>query len=83
MEEEVWRDIDGYDGRYSISNFGRLRSNFRFKHKTKSNNVVYLKLQINLKGYYANNLYDNNTNVKIITIHRLVATTFILNQNKF
>lgn len=81
MEEEIWKDIEGYCGRYSISNFGRIRSNFRFKNKIKNNDVIYLKLQTNVNGYYANNLYDNEVNTKMRTIHRLVANAFIPNPN--
>ena len=26
IEEEVWKDIKGFEGRYQISSFGRVRS---------------------------------------------------------
>ena len=26
MENEIWKDIPGYDGYYQVSNFGRVKS---------------------------------------------------------
>lgn len=26
MDEEIWKDIKGYDGKYQVSNLGRVRS---------------------------------------------------------
>lgn len=26
--KEIWKDIDGYEGRYQISNFGNVKSIF-------------------------------------------------------
>ena len=29
MEDEIWKDIPGYEGRYKISNYGKVWSNFK------------------------------------------------------
>ena len=29
MENEIWKDIPGYEGRYKISNYGKVWSNFK------------------------------------------------------
>ncbi len=29
---EIWKDIAGYEGFYQVSNFGRVKSLFRFRH---------------------------------------------------
>lgn len=67
--DEVYKNIDGYDGKYKISNFGNVYSE-------KSNRI--LKCNVNKKGY----LYVVLTNGgyrKTYKIHRLVAEAFIPN----
>lgn len=44
---ELWKSIPGYDGRYEISSFGRVRTN-NFNHTGKT---VIMKLSTNTKGY--------------------------------
>lgn len=73
MDREIWKDIQGYGGKYQVSNLGRVRSILRNKilipKKTK-------------KGYLRIRLYENN-HCKNIVIHRLVAFAFIPNpENK-
>lgn len=26
LQKEIWRDVDGYEGKYQVSNFGRVKS---------------------------------------------------------
>lgn len=66
--EEIFKDIEGYDGIYQISNLGRVRS-FKWK-KTR-----YLKPGINNYGYYYINLSKNNIK-KAGYIHMLVWDYF-------
>ena len=38
MSEEIWKDIEGYEGLYQVSNYGRVRSLDRYvkqNHNTK------------------------------------------------
>jgi hypothetical protein len=67
MTTELW--IKGYEGSYSINTFGDV---FSWKYKRKKQ----LKRNINLSGYQYYCLSLNN-NVKTITVHKLVAQTFI------
>lgn len=67
--EEIWKDIEGYDGYYQISNFGRVKS---FKGK----DVRYLKLSIDHGGYYNFTMKKNNNKRKHGYIHRLVWDHF-------
>ena len=53
-EKEVWKDIDGYDGDYKISNFGNVIS---FKHNNKGK---LLNKNENLKGRHSVLLYKDN-----------------------
>lgn len=35
-ENEIWKNIEGYDGMYQISNFGRIKSFKKYKQVTVS-----------------------------------------------
>ena len=66
--EEIWKDINGYEGLYQISNLGRVKSFY-------SGYVKILKLKIT-NGYYRIGLRKNGKR-KFYQIHRLVYETFI------
>lgn len=73
---EIWKDIDGYNGRYQISNFGRVRTNdYNHTGKTK-----IMRISKNAKGYCQICLTKNNKR-KTHKIHRLVAIAFVSNPN--
>lgn len=84
MQQEIWKDIQGYEGLYQVSNFGRVKS---LKRKVKSGeNYVTVKEKIRKqgirKGYYYLQLHKNDISKKH-SIHRLVAQAFIHNpENK-
>lgn len=68
--KEIWKDIEGYEGKYQISNLGKIRI------------LKEMVLQVNKNGYVTINLYKNAKS-KRVTVHRLVAKHFILNpENK-
>ena len=63
-----WRDIEGYEGLYKVSEYGDVMAIKNGKKKIISqskNNVGYIKV----------NLYKNG-NHKTALVHRLVATAF-------
>lgn len=68
---EKWIDIPGFDGIYQISSMGNVRSN-------KWGYWLVLKKQDNGCGYLTVNLKYNNKE-KRISVHRLVANSFINN----
>lgn len=68
--KEIWKDIEGYEGLYQVSNFGRVRNGIGRLLKPKSNNQ-----------YNRISLYKNGR-VKDTQIHRVVAETFIPNNDK-
>lgn len=84
---EVWKDIDGYEDKYQISSFGRVRSKAKMvRVGIKNVNKVFkeekeLKPMKLTKGYLGIRLYDKNLIGKNFKIHRLVANAFILNPN--
>jgi len=71
---EIWKDVEGFEGDYQISNFGRLKS-FR---KRDSINGYILKQTNNKGGYFSVVLIGDNKRLSI-RIHRLVAAAFIPN----
>lgn len=70
---EIWKDIDGYENKYEISTFGRVKS--------VKNNLI-MKPMIARNGYLIACLWKNNKQSKVC-IHRLVAQAFIPNPNNY
>lgn len=79
---EIWKDIEGYNGLYQISNLGRVKSLGR-RGKGCSLEDRILKPMINKDGYHLVNLKDINHVAKWFTVHRLVALHFIPNPNDY
>ena len=80
-EKEIWKDIEGFEGLYQVSNYGRVRS----LERTAWNGKGYykaperiLRVRKTHTGYLRVNLYKNNK-AKDYYIHRLVAEAFIPN----
>lgn len=70
MEEEIWKDIPGYEGLYQASTLGRIRS-FCYKQAKILKPWLdpdYLIVQLKGKNY---------------KVHRLIALTFIPNPNNY
>ena len=81
MDKEIWKDIEGFEGFYQVSNLGRIKSlggwcgSSKRKEKIRTLNHTkdgYLKVRLMYQG-------------KDITcrVHRLVAKAFIPNPNNF
>ena len=68
--EEVWKDIEGYEGLYKVSNLGRVKSFHGFSER-----IMKQTLQ---KGYLKIGLLKNKK-YKTHSVHRLVAQAFISN----
>ena len=74
LTNEVWRDIDGYDGMYQVSDLGRVRSRYSGEWKV-------MRAKKNRCGYLYLNLYKDGKG-KSVTVHRLVANAFIPNSDE-
>ena len=75
--EEVYKDIEGYEGLYQVSNKGNVKS--LVNHNGVSIEKL-LKPSINSNGYLKVRLFKNKTS-KYLYVHRLVAKSFIENNN--
>ena len=73
MTREIWKDIEGYEGLYQVSNLGRVK-------RVTTNRI--LKSSKHVSGYLMVNLSKNSV-TSHQRIHRLVAQAFIPNhENK-
>lgn len=83
MINEVWKDIKGYEGKYKISNFGRVKSISRFINCCGSSRRMLkdkvMKAQVNSQGYLRIQLRKGNT-YHWLRIHRIVASEFLENK---
>lgn len=88
---EEWKDIEGFEGLYQISNLGRVRSLDRYllverygKTYKRIQKGGIISLQKNKDGYFQVQLHKGTrTTVYTYRVHRLVAEAFIPNpENK-
>jgi hypothetical protein len=87
IEEEIWKDIPGYERLYQASNLGRIKS---LAKMSKNRGGVYLRKEnflkptINNKGYCIVKLYKNEGKIKnTIFVHKLISITFISNPKNY
>ena len=70
--KEIWKDIQGYEGLYQVSNLGRIKSGYK---------SIILQPGV-CRGYLIVNLYKDKKGLSQ-KVHRLVAQAFIPNpENK-
>lgn len=81
---EIWKDIEGYEGYYQVSNFGRVRSvehvitlhlkNGRTKPLTVRDRIIS---QAVLRNGYKIVTLRKALSAKTISVHRIVAKAFV------
>lgn len=80
--EEIWKDIEGYEGFFMVSNQGRVKSLDRvIEHPNHGLCLIKGKLRrlpISDKGYHKVGL-NKDGKTKKFAVHRLVAQAFIPN----
>ena len=84
---EIWKDIEGYEGLYQISNLGRVKSLERRVKAKKPGTTQRIKEKIRKFSYttegYAYVVLSKEGVHKTILVHRLVANAFLTNiENK-
>lgn len=77
---EIWKDIVGFEGRYSISNLGRVKSlsrmvNSRWNKQRRIESKI-LKFGVHHNRYEHITLRSSDGD-KTINIHKLVANAFL------
>lgn len=89
MFKEIWKDINGYDGYYQVSNVGRIKRLQRdtlVRHPTKPYyrhlQELILSPNSDKDGYLTITLSANGME-KNVRIHRLVGVAFLENHNGY
>lgn len=91
-EDEIWKDVKGYEGLYQVSSFGRVKHLESFQKNNANLNILNRRLERILKlvlvarkdgkPYFYLTLTKKGKQ-KMFSVHRLVAIVFIPNpQNK-
>jgi NUMOD4 motif/HNH endonuclease len=92
MNNEIWKPIPGWEGYYSVSNKGRIKSEERIINEKRPSNwkpkqykisekILNPRLMKEGKGYWRVSL-SKESKIKYIYIHRAVAWAFIGQQKK-
>ena len=72
--KEIWKDVQGYEGLYKVSNLGNV-----YSYKSKKILKKYFPVfSLGATGYNLVGLYKNGKQ-KMFGVHRLVAQAFIDN----
>ena len=71
MEEEIWKDIVGYEGLYQVSNTGKIKS-LNYNHTGREK---ILKQRLFNRGYLYVGLWKNGKQ-KYFSVHRLEYEAF-------
>ena len=80
--EEIWKDIDGFEGLYQISNYGRIKSLGRpGKGYGDKYTVDRIIKDIRCTNGYRSAFLNKNGVRHVRLVHRLVAMAFIENPN--
>lgn len=80
--EEIWKDIEGFEGLYQVNNLGRIKA---LKKLSKGNGrnqskLIWRKerlLKPNISGFYFMVKLSKNEESKSFTLHRLIAQSFL------
>lgn len=71
---EIWKDVEGYNWLYKISNLGRIKSFYSYRWKNERLMILWV-----LKQWYSYLTLCINKSQNVNYIHRLVAIHFIPN----
>ena len=80
---EIWKDIEGYEGFYQVSNLGRVKSLHRLIKFSNGGTREYpekILKQYKANGYWVVGLNNHGKKTQV-SVHRLVAEAFIPNPN--
>ena len=86
LKNEIWKDIEGYEGLYQVSNYGRIKSLCRKVNNsncsTRVIKEIIMKIHTHINGYCFVVLSFKQKQ-KPQRIHRLVAQAFISNPDNY
>lgn len=81
--DEIWKDVQGYEGLYQVSNLGRIKSLGRYVYNALMRKSIWQPERIrktsrNSSGYLSLALHKDGMSTNHI-LHRLVAQAFVDN----
>ena len=79
MEEEIWKEIKGFEGYYAVSNLGRIKSIARIQRNGHRCQERILLIQPNKKNGHLQILLHKDMKYKMFYVKRLVAEYFVEN----
>lgn len=74
IRPERWRPVVGYEGRYEVSDLGRVRSSLPCRGLPVPR---LLRSNPNAEGYLCVSLYQEGSSQRTSRVHRLVAAAFL------
>jgi hypothetical protein len=81
---EIWKDVNGYESLYVVSNYGRVKrlpSIVNMKYGKRLCKGCIKSMHLQNTGYYLLDLYKNNKR-KNLLLHRILAEAFLPNPLK-
>lgn len=90
MQDEIWKDVEGYEGLYQASTWGRIKSLPTSLPRIYSNRKAglyrtsekILKTPVASSGYAIVTLCKDGIQTSC-SVHRLIAETFLTNPNNY
>ena len=82
-QEIIWKDVDGYEGLYQVSNsclVKRLTTYLQIGKRKVLFNGKIMQQRDNGKGYFRVKLSKDNTSMRVM-VHKIIAKSFIENKN--
>lgn len=82
MTNQEWKDIQGYEGIYQVSNDGRVKTlerKVKWKNTLRTIKEKTLEPNLNTSGHYQMHFFDGTRHL----LHDLVAQAFIPNPNNY
>lgn len=79
--DEIWKDIEGYEGYYQVSNKGRIKG-IRLMYQHTEERILKPFSNQKGSGYLKVKIYKD-TVMKPAYVHRLVANAFLPNPNNY
>ena len=78
--EEIWKPIEGYEGLYEVSSYGRIKSLERYRSNNGGIQLIKERIMkpLDYNGYKNVLLWKNGSKKKEY-VHRLVAKAFLSN----
>ena len=76
--EEIWKEVEGTNGLYQVSNLGRVKSMPREKGHRKSGEYIMKPVPVGV-GYLKVSISLGVQNRKLVSVHVLVARAFVPN----